>query len=173
MESPAAKFYIADMTDEIRQELASLRETVVAGFARADQERTSLGETMVAGFARADQELASLGGTMVAGFARADRYFELQQAQFVEFRGEVVAELSEIRQRLDVLTERVDRLEREVQGLRSEFHGFRDWTAREFADVRTELRELLRVSTAQSVEIAQLSIRVDRLERHWNGSSQL
>jgi hypothetical protein len=49
--------------------------------------------------------IASLAESVATGFARMDHYFELQQAQHVEFRAEVNT-------RLDVLTERVDRLDR-------------------------------------------------------------
>jgi outer membrane murein-binding lipoprotein Lpp len=131
--------------DEIKGELTALREAMTAGFARADGGVTALREAVT------------------AGFARADRYFELQQVQFIEFRDEVVG-------RLDELTARVDRLEHEVQSLRSAFHTFRGWVTREFAEVRGELRELRRVGAAQSAEIQQLSARVDRLERRWNGA---
>jgi hypothetical protein len=47
--------------------------------------------------------IATLSETMNAGFARMDRYFELQQAQFLEWRAELRAELR---------GEKVDRLER-------------------------------------------------------------
>jgi cell division protein FtsB len=118
---------------------------------------------------------------MAAGFARTDR-LEPQRVQFIEFRDDVrvsgpvirfqeqvVGELGEIRSRLDGLTARVDRLETEVRSLRGEFSAFRDWATREFAEVHGELRELRRLSVAQSAELEQLSARVDRLEHRWNG----
>ena len=138
--------------DEIRGELTALRETTAAGFAHTDAETASLRETMA------------------AGFARVDHYFELQQAQFIEFRDQVVGGFDAVTVRLDDLTARVDRLERELQSLRSEFSTFRDWVTREFAEVHSELRELRQVGAAQSAEIQQLSVRVDRLEHRWNGS---
>jgi chromosome segregation ATPase len=129
------------------------------------------------------QTLTELHETVVSGFARLDRYFELQQAQFLDFRSHVIGEFTEIRSemtefrselasirgRIDALTARVDRLEHEIRSLRGEFSSFRDWVTREFADVRSELRELRRV-TSQS-EIEQLSARVERLEQRWDQHS--
>jgi chromosome segregation ATPase len=132
--------------------------------------------------------LAELRGTMTAGFARMDRYFELQQAQHVELRGEV----RELRAVVVVLTERVGRLEERVaaieerlggvegrlggvegrlQGLENQVRAFRDWTAAELADVRRELR-LLRTAAEDREEVrrdvAALDTRVRRLEKEWN-----
>ena len=133
------------------------------------------------------QTLTELRETMVSGFARIDRYFELQQAQFLDFRSHVIGEFTEIRSefrseltgvrselasirgRLDALTARVETLEHEVRSLRGELSSFRDWATREFADVRREIRELRRV-TSQS-EIEQLSARVERLEQSWDQQS--
>jgi ubiquinone biosynthesis protein UbiJ len=104
---------------------------------------------------------AALAGTVNAGFGRVDRYFELQQAQFVEWRDELRGDVAGLRTRLDALTDRVDRLEREVALLR-------DFVTREIAEIRLELREL-RAWHDQSDrlrrELAALSARVDRLER--------
>src|SRR5688572_33473507 len=147
METPTTSAYLTCMSDETGQTLTALRET------------------------------------MVGGFARTDRYFELQQAQFFDFRSQVLREFAEfrleltevrtelasIRGRIDALTARVDRLEHEVRSLRGEFSSFRDWVTREFADVRSEIRELRRV-TSQS-EIEQLSARVERLEQRWDQQS--
>ena len=108
---------------------------------------------------RHDGEFATLREAVTSGFARNDRYFELQHVQ-----------LQEVVDRLTALTARVDRLEGEVQSLRSEFSTFRDWCAREFAEVHRELRDLRLVGAAQSAEIQQLSARVDRLEHLWNSS---
>jgi archaellum component FlaC len=112
--------------------------------------------------------IAALGDTM-------SRYFELQQAQFVEWRDEVRGEFAEmrgeftglrnqvskLRDRVDALTERVARLEHEV-GL------FRDYVTREIAEIRLELRELLSQSGQTDElrrEVAELAVRVERLER--------
>lgn len=104
-----------------------------------------------------------------------NRYFELQQAQFVEWRDEVRGEFaglrgefaglrrefSELGERVDALTDRVSRLENEVVLLR-------DFVTREVAGIRLELREL-RAQADQTGElrreIAELTVRVDRLER--------
>jgi uncharacterized coiled-coil DUF342 family protein len=122
-------------------------------------------------------ELAALREFMQAGFARSDRYFELLHAEHLEWRDELRLEIREIRDRLDALTVRVERLENEVKllradlnTLRADFNSFRDWTTREFADVRSELRDLKETATTQTGEIQQLSVRVDRLEQHWNGT---
>ena len=104
-----------------------------------------------------------------------NRHFELQQAQFVEWRDEVRGEFaglrgefaglrrefSELGERVDALTDRVSRLENEVVLLR-------DFVTREVAGIRLELREL-RAQADQTGElrreIAELTVRVDRLER--------
>jgi predicted nucleic acid-binding Zn-ribbon protein len=115
-------------------------------------------------------ELAGLRDTMNAGFARADRYFELQQAQHVELRGEV----EELRDLLLALTARVDRLEARVAGLESELRAFRDWTSRELMDIRRELR-LLREAAEERDELRRevdaLDVRVTRLEQRRDGGS--
>lgn len=97
-----------------------------------------------------------------------NRYFELQQAQFMEWRDEVRGEFaglrrefSDLRDRVDALTDRVSRLENEVVLLR-------DFVTREVAGIRLELREL-RAQTDQTDElrreIADVTARVDRLEQ--------
>jgi predicted nucleic acid-binding Zn-ribbon protein len=109
-------------------------------------------------------ELAGLRDTMNAGFARVDGYFELQQAQHVELRGEV----QELRDLLLALTARVDRLEARVAGLENELRAFRDWTSRELMDIRRELR-LLREAAEERNELRRevdaLDERVTRLEQ--------
>jgi predicted nucleic acid-binding Zn-ribbon protein len=108
--------------------------------------------------------ITALGETMSAGFARMDRYFELNQAQFLELRGEVAelrTEVRELRERMDALTERVARLEHEVAQLR-------DYVTREIAAIRLELRELRGRSDQTDElrrEIAELTVRVDAHER--------
>ena len=104
-----------------------------------------------------------------------NRYSEMQQAQFVEWRDEVRGEFaglrgefaglrrefSELGERVDALTDRVSRLENEVVLLR-------DFVTREVAGIRLELREL-KAHPDQTDElrreIAELTVRVDRLER--------
>lgn len=113
----------------------------------------ALGDTMNAGFARVDTAIA-----------RMDRYFELQHAQHLELRGdfaELRGEVRELRDRVDALTDRVGRLELEVAQLR-------DFVTREIAAIRLELRELRgRAEQTDELrrEIAELAVRVDRLER--------
>ena len=126
--------------------------------------------------------ITTLSETMNAGFARMDRYFELQQKQFLEWRAELRGEvgevrgevgevrgevgglrgaLGELRASLDVLSERVGRLEHEVVLLR-------DYVTREIGEIRLELRDLRRRSGQTEElrrEIAELAVRVDRLER--------
>jgi chromosome segregation ATPase len=130
-------------------------------------------------------ELAGLRDTMNAGFARVDKYFELQQAQHVELRGEVQelrgevqelrgevqelrGEVQELRDLLLALTARVDRLEARVAGLENELRAFRDWTSRELMDIRRELR-LLREAAEERNELRRevdaLDERVTRLEQ--------
>jgi predicted RNase H-like nuclease (RuvC/YqgF family) len=97
-----------------------------------------------------------------------NRCFELQQAQFMEWRDEVRGEFaglrrefSDLRDRVDALTDRVSRLENEVVLLR-------DFVTREVAGIRLELREL-RAQADQTDElrreIADVTARVDRLEQ--------
>jgi predicted RNase H-like nuclease (RuvC/YqgF family) len=108
--------------------------------------------------------MARMEARMDAGFARADRFFELQHAQHLELRGEFAelrAEVRELRDRVDALTDRAGRLEHEVSLLR-------DYVTREVAEIRLDLR-VLRERPGQTVElrreIAELTVRVDRLEQ--------
>jgi predicted RNase H-like nuclease (RuvC/YqgF family) len=121
----------------------------------------------------------SMGAAMNAGFARIERYIELQRGEFLESRDEMRGEfeglrgglavlrneVSELRDRVEALTERVSRLEQEVAQLR-------DFVTREIAEIRLELRAL-RARSDQTDElrrdIAQLTMRVDRLERRQQG----
>jgi chromosome segregation ATPase len=80
-------------------------------------------------------DLVELRDVVTAGFARMDRYFELQQAQYLELRGEVRE-----------LTARVDRIEARLDRLQNEVRAFRDWVAAELAEVRHELRLLRRAA---------------------------
>lgn len=114
---------------------------------------------------------AALGEVVAAGFARTDRYFELQQAQYVELRGEVVelrGEVAALRTEVGRLADRMDALERRVSGLETEVTLLRDYVTREITAIRQELREL-RLRSDQNDElrreIADLTARVDRLER--------
>jgi exonuclease VII small subunit len=111
---------------------------------------------------------AVLTETMNAGFARADRYFELQQAQFLEWRDELRGDLTDLRVRLEALTERVARLEQQVADLEQKLALFRDFVTHEIAGIRLELREL-RARDDQTDQfrrdIATLAARVDRLEQ--------
>jgi polyhydroxyalkanoate synthesis regulator phasin len=67
---------------------------------------------------------ATMAESIAVGFARMDRYFELQQAQHIEFRTEVNARLDALTERvdrrrdLDQLTNRVDRVEERLDDLR-------------------------------------------------------
>lgn len=59
-------------------------------------------------------EVALLRDAVHTGFARMDRYFELQQAQHIELRGEVRelrGEMQDLRADVQHLTRRVDRIE--------------------------------------------------------------
>jgi uncharacterized protein (UPF0335 family) len=125
---------------------------------------------------------ATMAESMAAGFAGMDRYFELQQAQHIEFR-------TEVNGRLDALTERVDRLEAEVavlrqevaalrqdvdslrqdvDALRREFRAFRDWTTREVSELRRDVRASGDLTKESETEVRrdldQLTNRVDRVE---------
>jgi predicted RNase H-like nuclease (RuvC/YqgF family) len=117
-------------------------------------------------------ELAALRDIVTAGFTRVDRYFELQQAQHLELRGEV----RELRDMLLALTRRVHRievrlagLEEVVQRLDSEVRALRDWASREFAEVRNELRQLRREAGGRDAalrrDVDALAARIDRLEK--------
>jgi chromosome segregation ATPase len=127
-------------------------------------------------------ELALLRETVHAGFARMDRYFELQQEQHVELRGQVQelradvqelrADVQELRAQVEALTRRVDAIEVRLTSLEHEVRSLRDWTTREFADVRLELRRLRQdvVGRDESLrdEVETLTQRVARLERDWS-----
>ena len=113
-----------------------------------------------------DIELALLREAVQAGFARADRYFELQQAQYVELRTDVNGLRAEVRAsalRLDRIEERLTSVEHQVANLR-------DWAAREFSDLRLEVRRLREDVVARNeslqAEVDGLSARVTLLERH-------
>jgi uncharacterized coiled-coil DUF342 family protein len=114
---------------------------------------------------------AALTETMSAGFARTDHFFELQQAQHLELSGKLTElrgevrelrdEVRELRDRVESLTDRVSRLEHEVGQLR-------DFVAREISDIRIELRTLRERADATDDlrrDIAELTVRVDRIER--------
>jgi predicted nuclease with TOPRIM domain len=130
-------------------------------------------------------EIVSLREAMTAGFARVDSYFELQQAQHVELRGDVNGirgdlnelrdEVRELRAMVEDLIDRVDRIEARmgtleltVQRLDSEVRALRDWATREFAEVRSELRQLRpEAGTGDATlrrDVDALLARVDRLE---------
>jgi predicted nuclease with TOPRIM domain len=130
-------------------------------------------------------EIVSLREAMTAGFARVDSYFELQQAQHVELRGDVNGirgdlnelrdEVRELRAMVEVLIDRVDRievrlgtLEQTVQRLDNEVRALRDWATREFAEVRSELRqmrhEVARGDATLRRDVDALLARMDRLE---------
>jgi chromosome segregation ATPase len=126
--------------DPVRTELAELRETMTAGFAY-----------------------------MHEGFARMDRYFELQQAQHVELRGEV----GELRGMLIVLTARVVTIEVRLDRLENQVGAFRDWVAGELVDIRRELRQLRAAAEEREEfrrDVAALDVRVTRLEKNRGGA---
>jgi chromosome segregation ATPase len=114
-------------------------------------------------------ELAALRDTVHAGFARMDRYFELQQAQFLEWRTELRGEVQELRGEVQELARRVDRIEGRLAALQHQVGALRDWAAREFADVRLELRRLREQveerDDALRRDVEALTQRVDSLER--------
>jgi chromosome segregation ATPase len=168
---------------DLRTELTLLGETmqarfarmeaiVQAGFARMDRhiEATHGGfarvdESMQAGFARLDHHIeathrgfARVDESMQAGFARVDHYFELQQAQHLELRADV-----------QELTRRMDRVEERLDSLQGTVGALRDWAAREFADVRREIRrlrhEIVERDDALHGDVDDLSERVTRLEQ--------
>jgi predicted nuclease with TOPRIM domain len=130
-------------------------------------------------------EIVSLREAMTTGFARADSYFELQQAQHVELRGdvnqlrgevrEIRDEVRELRAMVEALIGRVDRIEARlgtleltVQRLDSEVRALRDWATGEFAEVRSELRQLRTEAGSGDAtlrrDVDALVARVDRLE---------
>jgi SMC interacting uncharacterized protein involved in chromosome segregation len=111
------------------------------------------------------RQLVELRETVHAGFARMDRYFELQQAQHLELRGEV----QELRDQVLALTLRLDRIEQRLTALENEVRTLRDWVTRELAEVRGEIRLLRREAAERDAglrgEIAALGARVTELER--------
>lgn len=135
MEAPFRHGYLGRMDSETRAAFAAQS----AAFAE-----------LSAAFATQGAALERVSETMTAGSARVDRYFELQQKQFLE-----------LRDRVDAVAERLDRLEHEVSQ-------FRDYVTRELPEIRLELRELRgRPGQTEALrrEIADLAVRVERLER--------
>jgi chromosome segregation ATPase len=136
-------------------------EATHRGFARLDHHI----EATHGGFARLDHHIEATHGsfarvdeTMQAGFARVDHYFELQQAQHLELRADV-----------QELTRRMDRVEERLDSLQGTVGALRDWAAREFADVRREIRrlrhEIVERDDALHGDVDDLSERVTRLEQ--------
>ena len=135
MESRCTKRYRQNMDSETRAAFTALNETVTV-----------------------------LSVTVTAGFARADRYFELQHQQHLELRDRLDA----LTARVDALTDRVDALTDRIAVLEREVARLRDYVTREISEIRLELREI-RARSDQSDElrreIAELAVRVDRLEQ--------
>lgn len=153
---PAGTASFHSMDTEARNAITALSDAVSEQGARLTEHNarlTFLSDTV----AEQNGRLTVLSDTMSAGFARMDRYFELQQKQYLELRDE----FAELRARVDALSERVGRLEHEVALLR-------DHVTRDIAEIRLELREL-RGRSGQTDElrreIAELTVRVERLER--------
>jgi chromosome segregation ATPase len=146
--------------DTVRSELAELRDTVHAGFARMDRYF----------------ELSQAQYLELRSAVRGD--VQGLRGEVQELRGEVRelrGEVHEMRTLLIDLTSRVDRIENRLDGLENRLDGlenqvrqFRDWVTRELADVRHELR-LLRQATEQPAELRRdidaLDARVTRLEQ--------
>jgi polyhydroxyalkanoate synthesis regulator phasin len=140
-------------------------------------------------------EIVSLREAMTTGFARVDAYFELQHGQHLQLRGDVnelrgdVNELrgdvndllNDLRVMVGALIDRVDRieirmetLEQTVQRLDNEVRALRDWATREFAEVRSELRQMRHEAGNGDAtlrrDVDALLARVDRLEERLGGS---
>jgi chromosome segregation ATPase len=135
-------------------------------------------------------EIVSLREVMTAGFARVDAHFELQQGQHLELRGDVNdlrgnvndlrGDVNELRAMVGALIDRVDRieirmgtLEQTVQRLDNEVRALRDWATREFAEVRSELRQMRHEARNGDAtlrrDVDALLARVDRLEERLGG----
>ncbi len=84
---PAGTARFDGMDDETRAAFAAQGEMMNSALAALDNRlRTAIaaqGDSLTAA-------IAAQGDAMAAGFARVDRYFELQQQQFLELRAEVV-----------------------------------------------------------------------------------
>jgi hypothetical protein len=95
-----------------------------------------------------------------AAFGRMDRWFELSQAQHIEFRDEMREAVAGLRTELTAeIARSADELRAEMregdQALRAELRSFRDWVVSAITELRTQIREIL--------------MRLDRLERR-NGN---
>lgn len=114
-----------------------------------------------------------------AAFARIDRYFELNQVQITELRQEVAAqgevlhalsgtvqtlgvEVQTLGSEVKTLGSNVQNLHNQVQTLAGELRSLRSWTEAGFVRIRDELRSF---RAAMEDRLAQLTIRVERLER--------
>jgi len=147
MEVPRGHHYLGSMDSETRAAIATLTDTVVAGFSRVDH-YFELQQLQFVEFR------AEMRGEMTE--LRAEL-----RGEMTELRTELRGEIAELRDRVDALTDRVGRLEHEVLLLR-------DYVTREFAEVRAELRDLrntaLNAGDDLRRDIAALTLRVDRLE---------
>jgi archaellum component FlaC len=136
--------------DTLRSELAELRDTVHAGFARMDRYI----ELSQAQYLELRGEVRELRNLLIALTGRVDR---------IEVRlGGVEKQLGGVEERLGGVEERLDGLENQVRQ-------FRDWVTRELADVRHEIRLLRQVTEESNTELRRvidaLDARVTRLEQ--------
>jgi chromosome segregation ATPase len=151
------------MSDETGSELAELRDTVHAGFARMDR----YFELQQAQFLGLDARVHSLDARVQSLDARV----EALSGDVRELRGMLVALIA----RVDRIELRLTRLEESVQRLDGEVRSLRDWATREFADVRSELRLIRREAAERDAAVRRdvdaLSARVDRLESRLQSDS--
>jgi chromosome segregation ATPase len=136
--------------DAIRSELAGLRETVHAGFARVDHY-----------FELLQGHFVELRNTLIALSARVDRVEQRLSALEEKVGG--------LEEKVGGLEKKVGGLEKKVGGLQNEVRALRDWATRELADVRGELRRLRHAVEDEADsdlrrDVADLDARVTRLE---------
>ena len=91
---------------KIWNEIAKLREDMIAGFKRHDEEIAKLREDMVAGFKRHDEEIAKLREDMIAGFKRHDE----EIAKLREEQTKIWSEIAKVWEEIKALREEQMRL---------------------------------------------------------------
>ncbi|MEM2684956.1 MAG: hypothetical protein QW114_05650, partial [Candidatus Nezhaarchaeales archaeon] len=124
------------------EEMAKLREDMIAGFKRHDEEMAKLREDMIAGFKRHDEEMAKLREDMIAGFKRHDEILEKHSTELVRLRGSMETTFKR-------LNERISSLERAMISGLGEMSKFAGMTFEEF------VRKFLTGSLRESGEIPE------------------
>ncbi|MGP3703659.1 MAG: hypothetical protein ACKD6N_07835, partial [Candidatus Bathyarchaeota archaeon] len=93
-----------EILEKHAQEIAKLREDMVAGFKRHDEMIAKLREDMLLGFKRHDEEIAKLREDMVAGFKRHDEELARLREDFNRMYKQFDTRLSRVERTLEKVT---------------------------------------------------------------------